>query len=116
MTFKEFKKQHNLSSQSGFAITCDWDIYCDMAEQAGYDPTDLHMQDYYGGHQGYLEDANDIYLWNKYEPIPITDTNFSKLEQFTDEAFLREYFFDNYTVEDSQKDDEYGLVIKLIHN
>lgn len=115
MTFKEFKKQRDLNSRSVFAITYDWDIYCDMAERAGYDPTDLRMQDYYGGHQGYLEDSNDIYMWNNSEPVPITDANFGKLEQFTNEAFLREYFFDNYTVESVQENDEYGLVVKLVH-
>lgn len=112
MTFKEFKKQHKLNPISGFCISFDWDIYCDMAERAGYDPTDDHMTDYYSDHQSYLEN-HDIDLWH--ENIFMQDEDFTKLEQLSDEAFLREYFFDNYNVESSHNDDSYGLVVKLVH-
>lgn len=110
MTFKEFKKQNNLKD---FWLSFDWDIYCDMAERAGYDPTDTRMVDYYGGHQEYLEN-HEIDLWH--ENIFMQDEDFTKLEQLSDEAFLRDYFFDNYEVEDSYYDDEYGFVVKLVHN
>ena len=63
MTFKEFKKQHNLNPKSGFCISFDYDIYCDMAERAGYEP-DGTMEDYYGGHVAYLE-SHDIDLWHE---------------------------------------------------
>ena len=111
MTFKEFKKQHKLNPTSGFCLSYNWDIFCDMAEAAGYDPTDDRMTSYYGDHQTYLVE-NDIDLWH--EIIPISDQDFVILEQFSDEAFLREYFFDKYEVTESYNDDEYGLVIKLI--
>ena len=111
MTFKEFKKQNNLSKY-GYSLEFDWDIYCDIAERAGYDPTDERMENHYGDHQGYLEE-HDIDIWHNI--IAISDLDFTKLEQLSDEAFLREYFFDNYTVETSYNDDEYGLVIKLVH-
>ena len=63
-----------------------------MAERAGYEP-DGTMEDYYGGHVAYLE-SHDIDLWH--ENIFIQDDDFTKVEQLSDEAFLREYFFDNY--------------------
>lgn len=111
MTFKEFKKQNNLNPTSGFCLSFDYDIYCDMAEKAGYE-SDGSMEDYYGGHRDYLE-SYDIDLLR--ENIFIQDNNFTKVEQLSNEAFLREYFFDNYEIADSYNDDEYGLVIKLIH-
>lgn len=113
MTFKEFKKQHKLNPKSGFCIRFDYDIYCDLAERAGYDLIDSKMEDYYGGHQQYLEEHN-IDLWH--ENVFINDPDFIRLEQFTDEAFLREYFFDKYEVADSYYDDKYGFIIKLIHD
>lgn len=112
MTFKEFKKQYKLNSTAGFCLSYDWDIYCDMAERAGFDPTDLKIADYYGDHQVYLEEHN-IDLWH--ENICIQDEDFTKLEQLSDEAFLREYFFDNYEVVDSYYDNDYGFVVKLTH-
>lgn len=113
MTFKEFKKQHKLNPTSGFYLSYDWDIYCDMAESAGYDPTNNHIADYYGDHQSYLEN-HDIDLWH--EIIFIQDEDFTKLEQLSDESFLREYFFDKYEVADYYGGDEYGFVVKLIHD
>lgn len=112
MTFKEFKKQHNINPKSGFCISFDYDIYCDMAERAGYKP-DGTMEDYYGGHVAYLE-SHDIDLWH--ENIFIQDDDFTKVEQLSDEAFLREYFFDNYEVAEFHYDDAYGLVVTLVHN
>lgn len=113
MTFKEFKKQNNLNDKSGFWLSYDWDIYCDMSERAGFDPTDGFMADYYEDHQVYLEE-HDIDLWH--EVVPINDPDFDKLEQLSNEAFLREYFFNKYEVSESYQDDEYGLVIKLVHD
>ena len=111
MTFKEFKKQHKLNHTSGFCISFDWDIYCDIAERARYEP-DGTMKDYYESHIDYLE-SHDIDLWH--EIIFIQDDDFTKVEQLSNGAFLREDFFDNYEVVDSYENDGYGLVIKLVH-
>lgn len=111
MTFKEFKKQNHVKNDVWLSF--DWDIYCDMAERAGYDPTNTSMEDHFGGHREYLE-SNNIDLWHNY--IFINDQDFIALEHFSNEAFLREYFFDNYEVAESHYDDEYGLVVTLVHN
>ena len=50
MTFKEFKKQNNLKD---FWLSFDWDIYCDIAEKAGYDPMNERMYNHYGDHVNY---------------------------------------------------------------
>lgn len=50
MTFKEFKKQNNLKD---FWLSFDWDIYCDIAEKAGYDPMNERMYNHYGDHPTY---------------------------------------------------------------
>lgn len=105
MTFKEFKKQNNLKD---FWLSFDWDIYCDIAEKAGYDPMNECMYNHYGDHQTYMREMG-FGIWH--ENIFINDPDFIRLEQFTDESFLRDYFFDNYEVVESYNDDEYGLVV-----
>lgn len=111
MTFKEFKKQRKLNPTSGFCLSYDWYILCDIAERAGFNPIDNYMIDHYGDHQTYLEE-NGFDLWH--ENIFINDPDLIKLEQFTNEDFSREYFFDNYTVEDSYTDNDFGFVVRLV--
>ena len=113
MTFKEFKKQNNLNPKSGFSLSYDYDIFYDMAERAGFDLTKDSVARIGDDPDDYLEFYN-IDLWH--EIISIQDPDFTKLEELSEEAFLREYFFDKYKVESSYNDDEYGLVIKLVHD
>lgn len=110
MTLKDFKKEKQLTD---FWLSYDYDIFCDMAERAGYDPTDDKMVNHYGDHQTYLEE-HDIDLWGS-EYIHTGDPDFAKLSRFTDDAFLVEYFFDNYIVEKSWYDNEFGLIVKIVH-
>ena len=112
MTFKEFKIKKKLNPTSGFCLSYDWDIFCDMAEAAGYDPYDDRMYNHYGDHETYMNEYG-FNLW--YENINIADEDLVRLEQFTNYAFDREYFFDKYEVADSYNDDEYGFIVKLVH-
>lgn len=111
MTFKEFKKTHELTNN--YYLSFDWNILCDIAERVGYDPTDDKIVNYYGDHLTYLENVYNIDIWHTY--ISINDPDLQTLEQSSDEAFLREYFFNDYEV-DLFETNEFGLIIKLIGN
>lgn len=109
MTFKEAKKVIN----GQYYISFDWDIFCDIAERCGFDPTDDICLNHWRDHETYMEDCVGVDIWH--ECISISDPDWETIEQFSDRDFLKEYFFDNYTVDKIENVSDYGLTIYLVH-
>lgn len=109
MTYKELKPL----LKGLYYVNFDYDILCDFAEKARFDPMNERIYEHYGSHEAYLEDRN-IELVND-EPISIMDPAWENLERMSDDNFIKDISLDRYTVDKIEADDEYGMVVYLVH-
>lgn len=112
MTFKEFKKENNLSDKEGYWLELDDEIMDDILDISGWFDLKESIREYYGEPAEYLNEGQIDIL--NYEYLPMNDSSWDRLYDLTEGEFDKTTFFDNYTVEKSYEHTEFGKIIKLI--